>query len=158
MRAKSILIFVLLGKFSYGQEDLVKQNKPKTLKINEFFKDKTDIPDPLSLRDPFKIPIKIGDRGARAGKLKELGSEDISNIEISPSQLIVKGIYLGENRRALASLGGSNSLFVLKEGMKIGNSHAIVRAILPGGVIVVEKIINIYNQEEYLETIIPISE
>ena len=41
--------------------------------------------------------------------------------------------------------------------MKIGEDGAELKAILPGGIIVVEKIVNVYGQEEYLETVIPIS-
>ena len=41
--------------------------------------------------------------------------------------------------------------------MKISHGEAEVKAILPGGVVIVEKIKNIYDQDEYLETILPIS-
>ena len=41
--------------------------------------------------------------------------------------------------------------------MRLGRDNAEIKAILPGGIVVVEKIRNVYNQEEYLETIIPIS-
>jgi type IV pilus assembly protein PilP len=40
--------------------------------------------------------------------------------------------------------------------MKLGENNAELRAILPGGLILVEKNINIYGEEEYLETVIPI--
>jgi hypothetical protein len=32
-----------------------------------------------------------------------------------------------------------------------------VKAILPGGIILVEKIRNVYDQDEYLETVLPVS-
>ncbi len=49
------------------------------------------------------------------------------------------------------------SIVILREGAKIGEDGAELKAIMPGGVILVEKIINVYGQEEYLETVIPIS-
>ena len=48
-------------------------------------------------------------------------------------------------------------VFYIKEGMKLGSSGAEVKAILPGGIVLVEKIRNVYDQDEYLETVIPIS-
>ena len=56
----------------------------------------------------------------------------------------------------MARLNGKQQL-ILREGMKIGKSNAELKAILPGGVIFVEKITNVYNEIEYLETVIPIS-
>ena len=47
---------------------------------------------------------------------------------------------------------------MLREGMKLGPERAELKAILPGGIVVVEKIKNIYNQEEYLETVIPVTD
>ena len=46
---------------------------------------------------------------------------------------------------------------LLKEGRTLGKNRAEVRAILPGGVVLVEKITNVYEQDEYIETIIPIT-
>jgi len=53
--------------------------------------------------------------------------------------------------------GEKAGIIILKEGMKIGDDGAELKAILPGGIILVEKIVNVYGQEEYLETVIPIS-
>ena len=53
--------------------------------------------------------------------------------------------------------GDGGPIIILKEGMKIGEDGAELKAILPGGIILVEKIVNVYGQEEYLETVIPIS-
>ena len=76
---------------------------------------------------------------------------------LNPVKYLLKGFYVGENRRAIAQTIGNEGSFLLKEGMKLGRNGAEVKAILPGGVVIVEKIVNIYDQEEYLETIIPIS-
>ncbi|MGB0453529.1 MAG: hypothetical protein ACPGJV_07420, partial [Bacteriovoracaceae bacterium] len=80
-----------------------------------------------------------------------LASTPISNIKIV-------GIFLGKDRRAVAALrSGSQNTFILKEGMQIGENKAEIKAILPGGIVLVEKIRNVYDQEEFLETIIPVS-
>ena len=67
------------------------------------------------------------------------------------------GVLIGKERRALVSSQGGKSIIILKEGMKIAEEGAELKAILPGGIILVEKIVNVYGQEEYLETVIPIS-
>ena len=57
----------------------------------------------------------------------------------------------------MAKIKNGKDTYLLKEGMRLGLDNAEIKAILPGGIVVVEKIRNVYNQEEYLETIIPIS-
>ncbi len=69
----------------------------------------------------------------------------------------VVGVLIGRERRAMVKSGDGGSIIILKEGMKIGEDGAELKAILPGGIILVEKIVNVYGQEEYLETVIPIS-
>ena len=41
--------------------------------------------------------------------------------------------------------------------MTLGSNEAEIKAILPGGLILAEKVVNIYGETEYLETVIPIS-
>ncbi|AYF43175.1 hypothetical protein BALOs_0154 [Halobacteriovorax sp. BALOs_7] len=60
-----------------------------------------------------------------------------------------------ENNGAAAE---KREVVIIKEGMKIGPDQVEVKAILPGGVVLVEKIINVYDEEEYLETILPLSD
>ena len=45
----------------------------------------------------------------------------------------------------------------MREGMKLGLNNAEIKAILPGGIVLVEKIRNVYDEDEYLETILPVS-
>jgi type IV pilus assembly protein PilP len=65
---------------------------------------------------------------------------------------------VGKERRALARVAGRPDVLVLREGMKLGRDNAELKAILPGGIILVEKLVNVYGEEEYLETVIPISQ
>ena len=161
MIQKALFIILCLNINIYAQPDEpnVKTNR---VNVHDFFKDKTDIPDPLSLRDPFKPPVVRGvvsKAKVVSGVLRDGVFTNAPRWEdIRLGQISIKGVYIGENRRALASIEGSKQGILLKEGMKLGRGGAKVKAILPGGVVIVEKIINIYDQEEYLETIIPISQ
>ena len=58
-------------------------------------------------------------------------------------------VFTAENVKPLS--------FILKEGMSLGKNKAELKAILPGGIVLVEKFKNVYDQDEYLETIIPVS-
>ncbi len=129
-----------------------------------FFKDKTTIENPFQLRDPFKSPaIKANGKKNEKGYFST-GKGNYSNIkeaslnEISLQEMKVVGVLIGKERRAMVqSSEKDKEIVVLKEGMKIGPDDAELKAILPGGIVLVEKIINVYGQEEYLETVIPIS-
>lgn len=139
----------------------------------------TSIVNPFDMRDPFKRNLP------KRGRLKKnLGNKffngqmytNIDSIDGVPlEQIRVVGVLLGSNRRAIVKLvdpaieaqlendpnavvAQDTRTFVVKEGMKLGIDGAEVRAILPGGIVLVEKIRNVYDQDEYLETIIPVSE
>jgi Tfp pilus assembly protein PilP len=125
-----------------------------------FFKKHTDIVNPLKLRDPFRPPLKKIKQQRKSKKKNTKGyytnltKDDLSKLELA--KLRIMGVVIGAERRALARVDGKKQL-ILREGMKIGATNAELKAILPGGVIFVEKIINVYNETEYLETVIPIS-
>ena len=75
------------------------------------------------------------------------------------SSLRIVGVMIGRERRALAKIvGGKGDVIILREGMRIGSDSAELKAIHPGGVILVEKLVNVYGEEEFLETVIPISQ
>ncbi|MBY0413655.1 MAG: pilus assembly protein PilP [Bdellovibrionales bacterium] len=127
------------------------------------FKSKTYVKNPLELRDPFKrksnkkksenvIKIKTNTEGIYNNSQMTIENRPIENLKII-------GIVIGAQRRAMAKFSGDTSgeIYHIKEGMKLGPNGAEVKAILPGGIILVEKIRNVYDQEEYLETVIPVS-
>lgn len=126
-----------------------------------FFRDKTKIERPFELRDPFKAPQPKAEKNkveegyfiSGKGQYSNIKEENVKSIE----NLKVVGVLIGRERRAMVKTADNGSIIILKEGMKIGEDGAELKAILPGGVILVEKIINVYGQEEYLETVIPIS-
>jgi len=129
--------------------------------LSAVFKGKTNLKNPLDLRDPFKKTqnkkrhhTKDNSVSAISGVFKNYDD----SIEGRPiSSIKITGVLIGEERRAMAQINNGNEKFVLKEGMIIGQNKAEVKAILPGGVILVEKIRNVYDQDEYLETVLPVS-
>lgn len=140
--------------------------------LDEFFKDKTRIENPLELRDPFKSPQTKGQQRRQGGNRFRRGESAYSNVppenlrDWNIYEIRVVGVMIGKERRAMITKGGGNEsannnsgtkVTVIKEGTTIGPDNAEVKAILPGGIILVEKIINVYGQEEYLETVVPIS-
>ena len=154
-----IKIFVMLSAFA---SSIFASSKGQ--RNYKFFKDqKTVIKNPFKLRDPFKRPFRRGARKAKkrfGGTLSGNTFSNVASIEgVALDKIKIVGVLLGENRRAIAKVDGKgNTTYVLKEGMKVGEDDAELRAILPGGIVLVEKIRNVYDQDEYLETIIPISE
>ncbi len=152
-----ILFFfsLLLIPGSYSQESGQKQYN--------FFKDqKTYIKNPFELRDPFRRTVDPTKVTKKKG-FRSFGEGNVfTNIppleEVAINKIKIVGVLLGKDRRAMAQIEGNKETFVLKEGMKLGADNAEIKAILPGGIVLVEKIMNVYDQEEYLETIIPISE
>ena len=120
----------------------------------------TEIKDPFQMRDPFKKPL-IKSKTAKKSESKFFRDGKYSNIPTlvgSPLEKIkVIGIFLGKNRRAIAQVEGDDkNHFIIKEGMTLGSNNGEVRAVMPGGIVLVEKIKNLYDQYEYLETLIPI--
>lgn len=130
------------------------------------FKSKTFVKNPLDLRDPFRRRFNKKKSASHSNmKNREFGiySNQMDSIENKPvEQLRIVGVMIGgKDRRAMAKLFINSTLgkevFYIKEGMKIGPNGAEVKAILPGGVVLVEKIRNVYDQDEYLETVLPLS-
>ena|SRR5690606_7898653 len=133
--------------------------------LKNFFDNKTKIENPFNLRDPFKAPAVKRDQTQtkKEGFIKS-GQGSYTNIQETPLEQInlndlrVVGVLIGKERRALVKLGAEDkNVTILKEGMKIGQEEAELKAILPGGIVLVEKIVNVYGEEEYLETVVPIS-
>lgn len=132
---------------------------------SDFFKNtKTLIENVSDLRDPFKRKrIRLSKRKrSYGGFLKENKYSNLPTIGSTPlSNIRVIGVLLGKERRAIAKKLTGDTLgretFLLKEGMRLGENRAEIKAILPGGIVLVEKILNVYDQEEYIETIIPVS-
>lgn len=150
----SLLILISIGAHAAPNKSL-----------RNFFQEKTKIENPFNLRDPFKAPIVNKSDGKRQGRgFRVTGKGQYSNIVDAPldqmqiGEIRLVGVLIGKERRALVNIGtDGKKIIILKEGMKIGPEGAELKAILPGGIVLVEKIVNVYGEEEYLETVIPIS-
>jgi type IV pilus assembly protein PilP len=141
-----------------AQEDVEKEYS--------LFKSKTYVKNPMDLRDPFKrrISKKKAQQKSR-NTIDGIYTNANTSIENKPIEsLRVIGVMIGAERRAMVMVAGEGSdkvpgeIYYIKEGMKLGPSGAEVKAILPGGVVLVERIRNVYDQDEYLETVIPVSD
>lgn len=154
MRYLILIIFII--PFSVGA-----QTAPRKNRLNEFFQGKTKIDNPFELRDPFKAPQGKQETVQKKQGFFISGQGQYSNIQVKTVDNIddirLVGVLIGKERRAMVSIGASKDVIILKEGMKIGQDEAELKAILPGGIVLVEKIVNVYGQEEFLETVIPIS-
>jgi type IV pilus assembly protein PilP len=154
---KIIFLALVCSSFAYAQD----QDSGTAYNL---FKSKTYVKNPLDLRDPFKR--RINKKKGIQQKIHEIGtySNQTDAIENKPVESIrIVGVMIGKERRAMAKLVDptgkviGTDVYYIKEGMKIGPNNAEVKAILPGGVVLVEKIRNVYDQDEYLETVLPIS-
>lgn len=131
-------------------------------RLRDIFKNKTVIENPFELRDPFKAPLMRGNKKEgraekslmRDGVYTNIGA--LGTVDLNKMQIV--GVMIGKERRALARIEGKADIFVLREGMRLGSDNAELKAIHPGGIILVEKLVNVYGEEEYLETVIPISQ
>lgn len=119
----------------------------------------TQIKNPYEMRDPFNRKIspkkKLGKNKDRAKGIFDNTTDSIEGK--STDSIKIVGVMIGKERRAMAKTISGDQTFIIKEGMKIGPKGAEVKAILPGGVVLVEKVLNVYDQEEYLETVLPLA-
>lgn len=143
-----LIIFVMSGSSSLWAIDV--------------FEGKTSIEKPFELRDPFAAPkIKSAKKESIKSKKADGVFDNRKRIEsvtdYKLADVTIVGVVIGKERRVSISLGKDKGIFVLQEGDKLGRNRAEIKAILPGGIILVEKVNNIYGEDEYIETVIPIS-
>jgi Tfp pilus assembly protein PilP len=141
-----LINLAMISNWAFAQKD-------KT--VDNFFKDKTRIENPFELRDPFKTPL-LKSKKKVTGKENYSRSVEDDLAGMALQDIKVVGVLIGKERRAVLQVE-KGPLVLVKEGMKIGPDQVELKAILPGGIILVEKIVNVYGQDEYLETVVPIS-
>ena len=127
-------------------------------KLDGIFEKQTSIKDPFKLRDPFQAP-KFRSEKSQRRKERIRGVWDTvpkPSDDLKVEDMQIKGVLIGKERRVMISTDGKNS-FSLREGDTIGRTNSSIKAILPGGIILVEKITNIYGEDEFIETVVPIS-
>ena len=126
-------------------------------KVKDMFNEQTSIAQPFELRDPFQSPrFKSEKKIKRQERLSGVRDEQPRlQQDVTLDQLNITGVLIGKERRVLIDIGGQ--VYKFKEDETIGPSGPKIKAILPGGLILVEQITNIYGEAEYIETVIPIS-
>ncbi len=148
----AISFFIIINVYAQKDGNVGAQN---------FFEGKTNIKSIYTMRDPFKTPNskKRKRDDVNKGFLNKEGIfTNIPSLDDAElNKITVKGVFVGKNRRALTQIDGMKLTVIVKEGMKLGREQAEIKAILPGGIVIVEKIVNVYGQDEFLETIIPIT-
>jgi Tfp pilus assembly protein PilP len=150
---KWITLFIILASLN-----LFAQDKKSAA---EYIEGATSIKEPFALRDPFKPPKlkKTIKKKQESGIVKDGVFTNLATHEkLKIDDIRVVGVVIGKNRRAMIKTEDKKQgTLLLKEGMKIDSGRSELKAILPGGVVFVEKITNVYGQDEYLETVVPIS-
>ena len=139
-----LILFMLFSSITFAQSNGTPSGP---------FKSKTLVKNPLDLRDPFKRKMNKKKSGLKRGTSDGYFTNIMGSIESKPVENIrIVGIMIGAERRAMAKVQGDtdNNTYYLKEGMRVGPNGAEVKAILPGGVVLVEKIRKVYYQDEYL--------
>lgn len=121
--------------------------------LANFFSGKTEIEKPFQLRDPFLAPKMSGGKFIKSPR-KVLNKYDLENLKLSDIKL--SGIFIGENRSVVLRTKFGNKTIALKEGDKIDDGKVELKAIMPFGIVFLEKIKNIYDDFEYTETVISI--
>ena len=154
-----ICIILYMALFS---ENIFSEEKAKVPKKRKkpFRVEGSIIENPLELRDPFKKKRVMGRKKKSTYKtiLVDNSYSNLPDIGNTPLKSIkIVGILLGKKRVAMAKVSKSQEVYLLREGMKIGLDKAEIKAILPGGIVVVEKLRNVYEEDEYIETVIPFS-
>ena len=128
-------------------------------RLEKIFEGKTDIEDISEIRDPFlKPPKEEGNVDLSKRNSGIWDYEEKLTDKVNVNELEVTGVLIGPTRRVLIKPKKSSSkTYRFEEGESVGTNGPVVKAILPGGVILAERINNIYGEPEFIETVVPIS-
>lgn len=126
-------------------------------KLENLFDEHTSIAKPFELRDPFQGPkFKSTTKEQRDQRISGVRNDEPKlNTDINLDSINITGVLIGKERRVLIKVG--DQVYKFKEEDYLGPNGPKLKAILPGGIILVEQITNIYGEAEYIETAIPIS-
>ena len=130
--------------------------------LSKIFEGKTDIKNPFKIRDPFQRP-RFKSAANKSQINRSSGVLDTTEYYDQPfdiNKIQVSGVLIGNKRRAMIKVSGDvgEKVYTYREGDVRGDKGPEIKAILPGGIILVEQIDNAYGQSEYIETVIPISQ
>ena len=120
-------------------------------RVDNIFDGLTKLEKPFSLRDPFQSPKFKSERNKKSVQRASGVLDNIPKLEsdFSLERLKITGVLIGKERRVFINSGGKSN-FSLKEGDSFGRGGPEIKAIMPGGVILVEKIKNIDVEDEFI--------
>ena len=95
-----------------------------------------------------------------SSEIIELDTTEYYDQPFDINKIQVSGVLIGNKRRAMIKVSGDvgEKVYTYREGDVLGDKGPEIKAILQGGIILVEQIDNAYGQSEYIETVIPISQ
>lgn len=101
----------------------------------------------LKIRDPFRKP-----------EIKSAESQPLSELEVFPlDQFKMTGFVSGPDRPKAMLVGPNGKTYFVAEKMRIGVRKGIVKKITEESIMVREKFVNIFGQEEEADSIIKLS-
>lgn len=127
-------------------------------KLEDLFQGQTSMEKPFELRDPFQAPkFKSASKQKREKEFSGNFERNVERLdkEVNVESVEIVGVLIGKKRRVM--IQDSGKIYTLSEGEPLGLNGPEIKAILAGGIILVEQIVNIYGEPEYIETVIPIS-
>ena len=101
----------------------------------------------LKVRDPFRRPDVVAENVGALSPLERFPAADFQMI----------GVLTGPEKMRAMVLGPDKKTHFVAERMKIGQRHGIVRRITPDSILVRERIVNVFGEEESVDTELPLT-
>ena len=101
----------------------------------------------LKVRDPFRRPDVVAENVGTLSPLERYPAADFQMI----------GVLTGPEKMRAMVLGPDKKTHFVAERMKIGQRHGIVRRITPDSILVRERIVNVFGEEESVDTELPLT-
>ena len=135
------LLIILISIFS---PTFLKAESPEALMLGNV---------PLTLqtankiRDPFRKPQPKVEKDQVTKKVPEIET-------LAVEELRLVGVITGPKKRKALVTGPSGKMFILTEGIRVGQRHGVIKRISENNVLVQERLTNLLGEEERYETTI----
>ncbi len=144
MRSVKIQGFYLLFLFLTSLTAVSAQIKPE--RNNNKEDTSMHLQNYLHLRDPFRKPmLKVSTEVTEGGSIPELERYPLD-------QLKLIGIITGPKKNKALLTTPNGRMHIVTERMHVGNRRGLIKRIVPGTILVEEKVVNLLGQEEKIET------
>lgn len=106
----------------------------------------------MTLRDPFRRPeLKTAMAIDEGGLIPEL-----ERYELDKFKLV--GVITGAKKNKALLTAPNGKMHVVSDKTVLGNRRGYIKRILPGMIVIEEKVVNLLGQEERIETVIAIKD